>query len=81
MDERRHALKDCAPLKLTLGRWLTRDEEEADFTFEVYPSIDGAEIGLSWGPGVRQHRAYMAGLDDLRDLHEWLGKVLRLDDA
>ena len=57
------------------------ETDTAELRFEAY-NIRGtyAEMELKWGPSPRQQRAYTLGLDDLYDLHEWLTKVLGLEE-
>lgn len=74
-------MKEVKPLTLTVGRWLTDADEEADLTFEVFPNLQSVEAYLKWGPGPRQSRSYMMGQDELLSLHEWLGRVLGLEES
>jgi hypothetical protein len=37
-------------------------------------------MDLKWGPSPRQQRTYTLGRDNLYDLHEWLTKILGLDE-
>ena len=69
------------PLELRALERSDQSDETGDLRFEAY-DVRGtyAEMEIKWGPSPRQQRIYTLGRDDLFDLHEWLTKVLGLDE-
>lgn len=73
-------MREVEPLKLNVMRCLVDNDEEGELTFEVFPRYDLTEMELNWGPGPRRMKVYALDKDDMLSLHEWLGKVLELEE-
>jgi hypothetical protein len=67
------------PLELRALERRDSETETADLRLDVDGDGD-VEMELAWGPSLRQQRAYLLGKDDLYTLHEWLTRVLGLDE-
>jgi hypothetical protein len=79
------AQQDKTPADLELHRlWrvdVSRYTEHANLRFAAYRTGGpNAQMELKWGPSPRQQRTYMLGAPDLRDLHDWLTKVLGAEE-